>query len=1327
MEELSPGNTGVDEIETASVTSTIETEIDSDEEWTVSSVLAEHEDGGKSYFLIRWEGYELFDASWEPEENLSATLLTHWQETKQQDDHERKSNRNIGAWRKAAIERFKSKLARHEERNRKRLERGLEPTVYSTTLEEHIEALNLWPEGEEADEAEISGPRQQKADIETDDQPPPSSPELNQTVTPARPDEDDEDDEDASPRTGRQQRTASAQEKSPEQVEPLSPPTKKGRPRRFSEDGLRPDGPRRQVGRQSNGLTSKFGPPNPPRRTSSETNGKESVIRRAHAPDAFTGNVFSGGKVRKQRTTLADVVEDPTKQPKMLKHRFTRILEKRSRDKDGVVAPPKPASLISLNPREKRQSVHQPPANDSNPDATEAEGANSLARNVDSIGHEGDAPTSDKEPVKPKKKKKSISWGQVEETTFTPVEDLMDIGEEDESLFVLDHSSTSRVASIDEHKTLSAVVPPTPPTKRVQWAEESPADYTITKDVQFGPGTSTSISLTFKGPQPMSGQTWPSVLEQQSELAFTYSCLLKDFQDCIASISAVEPVCGVVTGNDNPSSFTSIYSWLSVRAVAVLFQHPDLCILLHAPENQAQSKDVQTTLSDPTEPELKYIFFWPLPQWLTSLAPVSIPGEITSGDVLPRMAATVMHRLFNFHYERLLPEKALNNPTKHHFFLAFPPSAQLEAQFLGRWLQGCNPDCRVFTSVFPGQWLAFLKMEHGVVIIPEEAIWSVRLFPNLHFLLHSSPSNFQFWLFSKSTHPTAMYPSDGNATEIGDIRLQPLCPNRKAIMVTPSFMVSQPQQAWNFFKWFWKAWNRDNEAVRLVVCSGFDRWLRDLALEKDGKLGKLSRKSRQIPFSSKEGVEALNKTWCMVLALLDAATDENPPFVFAPGCIHGNDEQSLVNWFGWWSIMNMDRFRKFSVLGSSAPDNQRMSYFIARPRYLASTFANPDDVYSLVDRKDLTTSSASTRPAAEQLRAQLQLISGDDAHSFKMFLSKLDDKSKESSWSPHVIYRFPVSYWDSAMAFDFADYHNAFDPYGKCLRFIRDYILESGHRFHNTAMALFYTMDGTWDANRDPRAIGKTRRPWIMVYRPVEPHRKPWTTAELLIWDPTRKGNLNDREDEDIYESDLIPAQQELIRAVQADLSSALPLEKVWVAGLDDKPPGLTEPIDMALHQLQRFVDNLKMCIPAPHHTMPLRGWRRIQAGNAPAGARTLSPEPMDIDEEEEPVEEEDPEDGLVTVFHPPRGKQTNKPTKCKNRLYQHSVRESERGRSQERMEFKFRPTLEWYHPQVKEGRGFEQLQVAPWEAVFHKYKIDDPKRASDEIRDGKPGQAAPK
>ncbi|RTE76459.1 hypothetical protein BHE90_009082 [Fusarium euwallaceae] len=1320
MEELSPGNAGFDEIETASIASTIETEIDSQEEWTVSSVLAEHEkeeDGGKSSYLIRWEGYELFDASWEPEENLSASLLTHWQETKQQDDHERKSNRNIGAWRKASIERFRSKFARHEERNRKRQERGIEPTVYPTTLEEHIEALNQWPIGEDPDDTSTPNSPEQKVDIKTDGQPPPSPPELGQAVTAAQPDQDDADDANDSPKRGRRKRTAPAREKSPEQAEPVSPSaTKKDTPRRASGDNLRkPDGPRRQVARPSNGLLSKFGRPNPPRRTSSETNGKELAVRKAQAPDAFTGNVFAGGKVRKQRTTLAEVVEDPTKQPRMLKHRFTRILEKRSRDKDGMVAPPKPAVLFSLNPREKRRSAQKPPVDDSNPDGAETEEVNSVAHNVDSVQQEEDSPASDREPTKPKKKKKSISWGLVEETTITPVEDLMDIGEDEESLFFPDPPSALRVTKTEEPEISTAAIPPNPPTRRVRWAEEElgtsnnthEAAYTITKDVQFGPGNSTTMSVTFKGPKPKPGQTWTSVLENESKLAFTHSCMLKDFQDCITSISTVEPVSGVVSGNGDPSSFASICNWLQVRSVAVLFQHPDLCILLHAPENQ---KDGQTIFSDHTVPELQYIFFRPAPQWLTSLAPISIPGEITSTDVMPRIGATVMHRLFGFQYERLLPENALNNPTKHHFFLAFPPQADVEAMFLGRWLRSCNPDCRIFTSVFPGHWLTFLKMEQGVIIIPEEAIWSVRLFPNLHFLLHSSPTNFQFWLFSKSTHPTAMYPTSDDATEIGDMSLRPICPNRKAIMVTPSFMVSQPQQVWNFFKWFWKAWNRDNDAVRLVVCAGFDTWLRELVLDKATKLSKLSRNLKQVPVSSQEGIEALNKTWSMVLALLDAGSDEYPPFVFAPECIDGNDEQSMVNWFGWWSIMNLDRFRKFSVLGSSGPDSQRMSRFVTRPKYLASTFANPDDVYSLLDRKDSAITSASTQPAASQLDGQLRLIPGDDAHSFKMFLSKLDDKSKESGWSPHIIYKFPISYWDSAMAFDFADYHNAFDPYGKCLRFIRDYILESAHRFHNTAMALFYTMDGTWDPKRHPRAIGKTRRPWIMVYRPVEPHRKPWTSAELLIWDPMRKGILADRDRGDIYEGDLIQAQRELITAVQSDLSTFLPLQKVWIAGLDGKPSGLTDPIDIALHQFETFVDNLKTYIPAPHQTIPKRGWRRIMPGDAPVGPRTLSPEPMDIDDREEPVEE-GLEEGLMAVFHPPRGKM-NRPTNCKNRLFQHAIREADRGNKQEKMEFKFRPTMEWYQQQVEEGRGFEHLQVTPWEAVFNKYKIDDPKKA---------------
>ena len=40
------------------------------------------------------------------------------------------------------------------------------------------------------------------------------------------------------------------------------------------------------------------------------------------------------------------------------------------------------------------------------------------------------------------------------------------------------------------------------------------------------------------------------------------------------------------------------------------------------------------------------------------------------------------------------------------------------------------------------------------------------------------------------------------------------------------------------------------------------------------------------------------------------------PIAFADEAIDWNDEQSLVNWFGWWSSVHVDQYRLFHVVGT---------------------------------------------------------------------------------------------------------------------------------------------------------------------------------------------------------------------------------------------------------------------------------------------------------------------------------------------------------------------------------------------------------------------------
>ncbi|KAF4463526.1 hypothetical protein FALBO_9651 [Fusarium albosuccineum] len=1321
MEELSPGSTGQDQLDTASVASTIETELDSDEEWTVSDVLAECQLNGELQYLIKWEGYELFDASWEPKENLNDELLKFWEETKQQADYERTANLAIGAWRQASIERLKGKLARHEDRNRKRVERGLEPTEYGATLDEHMAFLDQYPKGEAPNE---SGALYSPSDIsdqknDTNMANLPNFPlKLEQSKLSKSPDKE------PLQKSSRRSSTASIQDKPPRPTS--STAAHKEAPRRqSSSDPKRLDGSRQQVARTSNSLLlSKFGRPKPLKRISSDINNSQATSKTAtQSSPSFTGNVFAGGKTRKKRSTLLDAAKNPTKTAKMFNHRQGRLVEKGQRDREGIVAPSKrPSSLISLNPAEKRAIRQNPSTSISSPDSIEESEATLSNHNTDVARQEVNSPASDQDPPKPKKKK-SISWGPVEEATIPFVEEPMELDHED-SLFIPEPLPKPTIRGMDiskDSKTTVTALKQNLSSRRVRWAEETSADggavhqtgRGVTMKIQFGPEAQKTLSVMFEGLSIETGQPWLVVLEKEETLVFTHTCMMADFRDHTTAICEEQLGSGPVTGTTNQNRLIAASNWLWLRSVAVLFYRPEVCVLIHASGNKAGSKDGQSTDSDATGPLLTYILFRPPAQFRTSsLAPVSVPGGIRDGDVLPRMGATVMHRVFELHYERLLPENALNSPSKHTFFLAFPQDADLEARLLCRWLRSCNPECRVLSSLFPGHWRSFLKMDLGVVIIHEDAMWSVRHFPDLHFLLHASSSNFQFWLFSQSLQSSALYPSVNQRPRIGDVHFQSICESRKVIMITPSFLVSQPQQVWSLLSWFYKIWNLDNDAIRLVVCAEFDSWLHELVIEKHDKWvhgrNKTSAKRQRLEAAQKEGVEALYKAWLIVGELIEASSGEHSAFIFAPESIEGNDEQSLVNWFGWWSIMNMDRFRSFSILGSNGADPKRLARHLKRPKYLASVFVSPDDVYAMLDRKESEKDQVPDQLGAEPT-ARLQLVIGDDAASLKNFLTRLEDKSKETEWSPQMLYKYPISYWNSGMAYDFADYHNNFATYSKYLKFVEDHIFDpklSAH-YHNTGIAFCYTTEGTWDPDGNPGTLNKTRRPWIMIYRPVEPHRKPWQTTELFIWDSTRRGNTN--EGMHAYEGDLIEAQRQMIRAVRQHFGSTLPLEKVWVGGLDGKPNDLTEPIDITLHQLQRLMQNLKTCVPAPEHKVAFGGWKRVEPGDAPACSRPPSTEPMDLDTPEDPGDTGT--EGLKMVFHPPRGKPMGRPTNCKNRLYQHTLREVDRGQPRESMEYKFRPTMDWYRQQVEEGRGFEHIRVTTWEAIFEKYKIEDPPR----------------
>ncbi|CVK98495.1 uncharacterized protein FMAN_12467 [Fusarium mangiferae] len=1284
----------MDDSDNESIVSTIVSEHDSDEEWNVNEILAEWPIDGLPRYLIEWENFDLCEATWEPVENLSNALLEGWEKTKSRDDFD--MFKNIRDWKNAVKSKYAAKLDRHQERNRRRKLRGEEETSFME-MEDHLKWADRFPDGEEPSGSVVSSPSV-ATDIDMDVE----VGQLSQHSFDKTQRASVSLSEDSSPKSSRQNSIASVHHPSRPPMNSaattttasFTPSTSQKPPLRRQPSKVLVDNkrPLQKPVASSNLLSSKFGVRGLIKRTDSHLRkGQPTKARKTRPAQAFTGNVFSGGTVRKQRTTLAEAAKDSTKQSKLLKPRYVNLIQKAGRDRESAAPARLPTDLISLNPAERSiNGLNALPLRPEIPNET-----------VKPLGQNKNSTEIIPETQK-SRPKKSISWGTVEEATI-PAR-----GEREESLFLREDSlirATTPIKIEDDCREAQKNTGPqsesTFQTKASDnqecWAgrapvmndESSSSNKSITTEVQFGPGSRETFSVIFERDEDQNGQPWSGIFEQHPILIFTHSCTTRDFWSQETALTAAKLGTGSVTSIGDPDSLATVANWLCVRSVGVLLYHQELCIFLYASFKESVL--------------LHYYLFRSSPHLTTrSLAPIVLPEGVGGGDVLPQMIPTVFNRLLGFQYEQLLPEKALMDYSNHNFFLVFPMNAVEEAHFLSGWLRSCNPQCRLLSSLTAGHWASFRKLDQGVVIVHEEAIWATRLFPSVWTVLHDVP-NFNFRLFSISLQPAPFYPSLGQPSRIGDVTLQTICGQKKAVLVTPSFVISQPQQAWAFFKWAYKYWQQHRGAFTLIVCADFENWIHEVAVmvkeDWETRLGSTRVREEDKATAEKE-IDALFKCLQHVRGLVGPLDDDQSIVVFAPDSIDGNDEQSLVNWFGWWSILNLDQYRHFTVLGSS-PDAgiQRLTHQIRIPEYTPSTLGNPDDIWGKVNpaASSLVAQNQSAMERAPQRR--LHLVPRDDGVSFKRFLGQLESDIRDRDWGPQTVFNRPVSYWNIDMAHGFSE----FDTYDRCLRYFNGRI--HGHPFINTGVAFCYTIEGSWKYGDNRETTNKNRRPWIAVYRPVDVAKKPWHAMELVIWDPVMKMPDNDPY---VYDGQLIEAQREMIRLAEGP-HNKLPLRKVWIRGPDVIPQGLTDPVDITIHQLQHLMKNLRESIPAVLPAMMTQGWREVKSGNAPIRSRPSSPDAMDVDEPTGTVDAAD--EDLKIVFHAPRGKNMDRPTRCKNRLFMHCANKRSEGYRGRTMNFVFRPTLEWYDEQVKEGRGFEHIRVMQWPAFFSKHLIEVPER----------------
>ncbi|OIW25825.1 hypothetical protein CONLIGDRAFT_647555 [Coniochaeta ligniaria NRRL 30616] len=1313
-----------------SLTSTLPDEHDPEEEFAVKTIHMENvaEDGGEMLYLVEWEDYPLDRCTWEPASNIGEELLQIWEQKK---EAQGKGQEEAWTWDKW-IEIGNTAAEEHEARHRRRNARRKRLGLPLTEPVDEDESRSSYEDDGSSVEAEEDRPL---AAISTERR-----------------------------RSQTQQKTGTTTGVSSSLSTPSQPRRQNSQPDSRSRPGLtrkvsKDSGPPSRLERPSS--TGYQGTARRPSLSTSSSNrgilpapGKPAVAKRftakKSAPVPGTSNVFAGGKIRKARVGFKDAMSDPTKEPKLFtRHRYRRLAEKYSRDKEDRPPPVLPNLFINLDaPSRRKLSVAEPSSATSEQKhpplsattvtdtplrkkSTMTEPASTTSEMLNHIP--SPIVRNATLPNKPKKKK-SVRFHE-DDTMFVEESTPMEI------------DSPTTGGSEEQHI-------PTPqadiPTRTVQtklW-------FGFIHDSEPVLASVDRVPLTSEDP-------WLSEFLKAEILRMEYACSVKDFAFQKQNLWQHLLCSGTLSSETSGPIFETVAAYLREGMLALYHTSPSYSLLIYptsCDEWRSFMAELGVPPSDGAESSLKYcIFRSPEDCGPFLRRPAAKVPEKNFGSYEEKL----LWRLFRFDYQALLPpSKPGSNDSLHHCFLLFPRNRHDWVAALARWIHLCSPKCQIYSSYDSGSWSSFcdaVGSGGGIVIVHELLALSLRRITDLWNRLHNYRDS--YWCLSEAIQPQPVFPSltlPDDFARPGEIRFTPLFParpkRRVVLFLTPSFLSSEPRQVFELLQWFYDVWVlRRSPTCRLVTAYNLHEYLEELALVKSRERERLlNLHKHDVPqaemLAKSRGLNSDDcayrfKAWSLALELHHLrARDAGPSDVnedlsslqYADASIDPNDEQSLVNWFGWWSSMRLDQFRGFHVVGSASTmkfnGSKKGSRIIRIPKYSRCTLNDPDLVREEVQRineptepsKDLaqsdvqeSISSASlTGPSAGPSRPwvfQSRHVTSERASAFTHELQQMKDGG------PLKVYVFPVSWMDIEQSFHFGDVREEFTRLERWWTFAYPF---SPSRPFNTFLAFFYTLSEDWNPEAPPASKTPVRHPWICVYRTVGGVRaRPSGPCELLIWDPAARdrfpGEQAPRENELAYGQ---RRTIEYVREKTGDKNPGSWLSHVWYGGFE-RPPNVDSPhhIDIALASLDMMTRDPFTNLPLPHSVLAHLGYRKVrpQSSALSPTKQQTSPrsEPMDIDTPEDDESSEDDEDTRI-IFHPPRGERlpNGKRTRCINHLYEQATaarREAKlEGKEKTHMRYEFQVTTEWYDVQRFEGRGFEHVYVAPWESVFSLLQI---------------------
>ncbi|KAI0131154.1 hypothetical protein F4814DRAFT_157948 [Daldinia grandis] len=1285
---------------------------DQDKEWTVADLYADRahpERPGERQYLIRWEGFPMDQCTWEPVENLGPGLLAQWEEMQEEVATGQQQPFDIEIYNTACRE----KAERHERRNANRKRLGL-PLTAPLPLESPTEDCSIIAPGDEMDLDD--GPKE-TSNVDTGHLTPKIKRQkiIKQKML----------NEISIPTEVGLVRNKSKNNRAPTHPISSKPAQQPLKPKRASSGDIRigttltgyqgtarkPTADTKKATNQTaSNLTSKALSSLPPKMSSSLANkfsGKRHTATRTQPQPASLlarkSNVFVGGKERKKRASLGDVMDDPSKTPKAFNSmRVMNIAKKRGIERmDGAHLDISsiPPSFIVTNDQRSRPNPGQ--TNASSPVTPIAN-----ATIVQSPTAMSPRDTSIATPALKAKKSVRFTGAQNDASEDTPMGGTTDdgVGLVVHSPMDIDHPPESP-DSVKVH-----------PSRRLSLAtyQERGQTQVVLKTAVFGKSGSEQIQVLFCG---ITRQVQPWLLDfmAQETLHFGSICSSYNFNlrrnnltiGEFLSVGTVE-----AKSEELSSTLSNVAEHLRRGSYGSHLITEQFSILVYPSKCDGwNGLGVDITKLNP-ESHLRYIIYKSCND-MKLYPPASVPRAPTrlSHTEQGSHCRVLIKDLLGLDFSSFLPQNP-KEKDKQVFMLLFPEREAQVCNMMKLWLRSCQPACQIFTHEKKDGWAHFHETvqagKAGTIILHEDISTCIRKLPRI-FQMIDNKCCYTFWDLATGQYNPPRFPSNIYASiEPGTLQLTRLFPQGRAFLITPSFALSDPVRLHKFLEWF-----RNyccNPYYLIMACADFLDYLKVVTLEKEMERKKMCLAHKNNPHLEellaesglgKQELEARFRAWEVLKGIIadygDGETSEEIRKVeWVTDFIDSNDEQSLVNYFCWWSSLKCDRYRKFIVLGSNNNKNRAAYRNIEIPIYTEETINDPDIASTREKSKEpvrgapIAPGSASSSSAPHAFPPHSSLSSGSATELNQWIISLPTRISRKGNWA-RLHYK-PVSWLNVSMADHFGDSRCEYDTFKNWLG--------AAPKFSNinTWYGLFYTIDDEWNPQLPPSAY--RRHPWVAVIRPKNPHFKAvaYAEAELFIWDILAHDRESGR-----GKATLLDMQRYLIDLVRREIplkDSKYYLGEVYISSTTDlKYNPEDRPLNITKQMIEGMMADGKQWLPPMEHLLPDKGWMRIpkyEWQRRVANSKIQKQKPV-------PKHESDENKLQRSIWHaPPPGAKLEK-SACVNDLYKAAYSARAKNSSCQTMRYQYRSTQDWYHDMKVEGRDSSHVQVDSADRILTK------------------------